>query len=161
MAQRMGKVGFELQPLTEYVLEKIKQSEQIFAEETTMPTLAPRSGKTQKALLWTYARDDRPFGGNGPPMMAYRFEDSRSGELVERHLAVFVGILQVEAMPLTIGSRDWRATMRGWRALPKSGGGTTSFTSTRACPWRRRPSRRWLSCGRSRPPSAATTPQRG
>lgn len=31
-----------------------------------MPTLAPGSGKTQKAWLWTYARDDRPFGGAVP-----------------------------------------------------------------------------------------------
>jgi len=77
MAQWMGKVGFELQPLADYVLEKIKQGERIFADETTLPTLAPGSGKTQKAWLWAYARDDRPFGGSGPPMVAYRFEDSR------------------------------------------------------------------------------------
>ncbi|WP_108523311.1 IS66 family transposase [Bradyrhizobium algeriense] len=57
MAQWMGKVGFELQPLADYVLEKIKQGERIFADETTLPTLAPGSGKTQKAWLWTYARD--------------------------------------------------------------------------------------------------------
>jgi transposase len=96
MAQWMGKVGFELQPLADYVLEKIKQGERIFADETTLPTLAPGSGKTQKAWLWAYARDDRPFGGNGPPMVAYRFEDSRGGECVERHLAGFAGILQVD-----------------------------------------------------------------
>ena len=96
MAQWMGKVGFELQPLADYVLETIKQGERIFADETTLPTLAPGSGKTQKAWLWAYARDDRPFGGNGPPMVAYRFEDSRGGECVERHLAGFAGILQVD-----------------------------------------------------------------
>src|SRR5215813_6117634 len=96
MAQWMGKVGFELQPLADHVLEKIKQGERIFADETTLPTLAPGSGKTQKAWLWAYARDDRPFGGIGPPMVAYRFEDSRGGECVERHLAGFTGILQVD-----------------------------------------------------------------
>jgi transposase len=96
MAQWMGKLGFELQPLADYVLEKIKQGERIFADETTLPTLAPGSGKTQKAWLWAYARDDRPFGGIGPPMVAYRFEDSRGGECVERHLAGFAGILQVD-----------------------------------------------------------------
>jgi transposase len=96
MAQWMGKVGFELQPLADFVLEKIKQGERIFADETTLPTLAPGSGKTQKAWLWAYARDDRPFGGNDPPMVAYRYEDSRGGECVERHLAGFAGILQVD-----------------------------------------------------------------
>jgi transposase len=77
-------------------VEKIKQGERIFADATTLPTLAPGSGKTQKAWLWAYARDDRPFGGIGPPMVAYRFEDSRGGECVERHLAGFAGILQVD-----------------------------------------------------------------
>lgn len=96
MAQWMGKVGFELQPLAVYVLEKVKQGERIFADETTLPTLAPVSGKTQKAWLWVYARDDRPFGGVYPPMVAYRFEDSRGGECVERHLAGFTRILQVD-----------------------------------------------------------------
>ena len=96
MAQWMGKVGFELQPLADYVLERIKQGERVFADETTLPTLAPGTGKTQKAWLWAYARDDRPFGGTGPPMVAYRFEDSRSGDCVARHLAGFTGILQVD-----------------------------------------------------------------
>jgi transposase len=96
MAQWMGKVGFELQPLVDYVLERIKQGERVFADETTLPTLAPGTGKTQKAWLWAYARDDRPFGGAGPPMVAYRFEDSRGGDCVARHLAGFAGILQVD-----------------------------------------------------------------
>jgi hypothetical protein len=77
-------------------LEKIKQGERIFADETTLPTLAPGSGKTQKAWLWAYARDERPFGGADPPMVAYRFEDSRSGDCVARHLAGFGGLLQVD-----------------------------------------------------------------
>jgi transposase len=96
MAQWMGKVGFELQPLADYVLERIKQGERVFADETTLPTLAPGNGKTQKAWLWAYARDDRPYGGAGPPMVAYRFEDSRSGDCVKRHLIGFTGLLQVD-----------------------------------------------------------------
>src|SRR6478752_6590810 len=40
MAQWMGKVGFELQALADYVLERIKQGERVFADETTLPTLA-------------------------------------------------------------------------------------------------------------------------
>ena len=96
MAQWMGKVGFELQPLAEYVLERIKQGERVFADETTLPTLAPGSGKAKRAWLWAYARDDRPFGGTSPPMVAYRFEDSRGGDCVARHMAGFAGILQVD-----------------------------------------------------------------
>nr|WP_162249154.1 transposase [Devosia sp. Root685] len=67
MAQWMGRLGFELEPLAQYVLHTIKQGERVFADETRLPTLAPGSGKVKTAWLWTYARDDRPFGGSGPP----------------------------------------------------------------------------------------------
>jgi transposase len=96
MAQWMGHLGFELQMLAGYVLERIKAGERVFADETTLPTLAPGTGKTMKAWLWAYARDDRPFGGTSPPMVAYRFEDSRGAGCVARHLAGFNGILQVD-----------------------------------------------------------------
>ena len=86
MAQWMGKVGFELEPLADYAMARIKQGERIFADETTLPTLAPGSGKAKTAWLWTYVRDDRPFGGSGPPIVVYRFEDSRAGECVARHM---------------------------------------------------------------------------
>ncbi len=130
MAQWMGKVGFELQPLADYVLERIKQGERVFADETTLPTLAPGSGKTQKAWLWAYARDDRPFGGAGPPMVAYRFEDSRSGDCVARHLAGFSGLLQ-EALLRTACERKLAAgdaddhdnggALEGRRGHPRQG----------------------------------------
>ncbi|MER8747507.1 IS66 family transposase [Mesorhizobium sp. M1004] len=96
MAQWMGKLGFELEPLADYALARIKQGERVFADETTLPTLAPGSGKAKTAYLWTYVRDDRPFGGSGPPIVAYRFEDSRAGECVARHLDGYRGILQVD-----------------------------------------------------------------
>ena len=82
MAQWMGKVGFELEPLAEYALARIKQGERIFADETTLPTLAPGAGKAKTAYLWAYVRDDRPFGGSDPPIVVYRFEDSRAGDCV-------------------------------------------------------------------------------
>ncbi|WP_426289780.1 IS66 family transposase (plasmid) [Ensifer adhaerens] len=96
MAQWMGHLGFELQMLADYILERVKEGERVFADETTLPTLAPGSGKTTKAWLWAYARDDRPYGGTSPPMVAYRFEDSRGADCVARHLAGFSGILQVD-----------------------------------------------------------------
>jgi transposase len=96
MAQWMGKVGFELEPLADYLFSRIKQGERVFADETTLPTLAPGSGKVRTAYLWAYARDDRPFAGTAPPMVAYRFENSRSGDCVARHLQSYGGILQVD-----------------------------------------------------------------
>lgn len=96
MAQWMGHLGFELQICADFILERIKEGKRIFADETSLPTLAPGSGKATKAWLWAYARDDRPYGGSSPPMVAYRFEDSRGAECVARHLAGFNGILQVD-----------------------------------------------------------------
>ena len=90
----MGKLGFELDIVADYILAEIKKAERIFADETTLPTLAPGSGSAKTAWLWAYARDDRPFGGSGPPMVAYRFEDSRAGDRVARHLSGYRGILQ-------------------------------------------------------------------
>jgi len=92
----MGRVGFHLEPLADRVLAHIRNGERIFADETTLPTLAPGSGKTKTAWLWTYVRDDRPFGRGDPPMVAYRFEDSRGGACAEGHLAGFAGLLQVD-----------------------------------------------------------------
>lgn len=96
MAQWMGHLGFELQICADYILERVKEGERIFADETTLPTLAPGSGKATKAWLWAYARDDRPYGGTSPPMVAYRFENSRGADCVARHLSGFSGILQVD-----------------------------------------------------------------
>jgi len=96
MANWMGHVGYHLAPLADRILAMIKEGERVYADETTLPTLSPGSGKTKTAWLWTYARDDRTFGGTAPPMVAYRFEDSRGGDCVERHLAGYSGLLQVD-----------------------------------------------------------------
>ena len=96
MAQWMGKVGFELEPLAEHAFARIRKGERIFADETSLPTLAPGAGKAKTAYLWTYVRDDRPFGGSDPPVVVYRFEDSRAGECVARHLEGYRSILQVD-----------------------------------------------------------------
>ena len=96
MAQWMGRVGFELEILASHVLGEILKGPRVFADETSLPTLAPGTGAVKKAWLWAYARDDRTFGGSGPPMVAYRFEDSRSGQCVRRHLGGYGGILQVD-----------------------------------------------------------------
>jgi transposase len=96
MAQWMGRVGFELDILADHVLGEVLKGPRVFADETSLPTLAPGTGATKTAWLWAYARDDSTFGGSEPPMVAYRFEDSRSGECVLRHLHGYRGILQVD-----------------------------------------------------------------
>jgi transposase len=96
MAQWMGRVGFELDILADHVLAEVLKGARVFADETSLPTLAPGTGATKTAWLWAYARDDSTFGGSGPPMVAYRFEDSRSGDCARGHLGGYSGILQVD-----------------------------------------------------------------
>lgn len=96
MAQWMGAVGFELTIISDYILEQIRKAERIFADETTLPTLTPGTGKARKCYLWAYAVDNRPFGGSGPIMVAFRFEDSRAGDCVADHLDGYNGVVQVD-----------------------------------------------------------------
>lgn len=96
MAQWMGVVGFELIIISDYILEQIRHAERIFADETTLPTLAPGTGKAQKSYLWAYAVDNRPFGGSGPIMVAFRFEGSRASDCVAEHLDGYNGVVQVD-----------------------------------------------------------------
>jgi len=60
-----------------------------------VPLLA--GDKTIVARVWTYVRDDRPFGGPAPPAAMFRYSRDRTGEHPQRHLAGYAGILQADA----------------------------------------------------------------
>ena len=47
--------------------------------------------------IWTYVRDDRPFGSRAPPAALYYASRDRAGAHPERHLQGFCGILQADA----------------------------------------------------------------
>jgi transposase len=58
--------------------------------------LAPGTGKTQTARLWTYARDERPWGGEAPPASWYRFSPDRKGEHPKDHLSGYRGWMHAD-----------------------------------------------------------------
>jgi len=60
-----------------------------------VPILA--KGKAVKGRIWTYVRDDRPFGGRAPPAALYYASRDRRHEHPVRHLRDFAGILQADA----------------------------------------------------------------
>ena len=64
-------------------------------DDTTVPILA--KGKTVTGRVWTYVRDDRPFGGQAPPAALYFASRDRMAEHPERHLTGWTGILQADA----------------------------------------------------------------
>ncbi len=82
--------------MRDHILERLRRSERLFADETTAPVLDQGAGRTKTGQLWAYARDDRPWGGNDPPMVAYVYAADRKSERAEAHPGDFAGILQVD-----------------------------------------------------------------
>src|SRR5262249_26304727 len=69
--------------------------ERIHGDDTTVPVLAKSHCRTGR--IWTYVRDDRPFGGADPPAAVFFYSPDRAGIHPERHLAGYCGILQAGA----------------------------------------------------------------
>jgi transposase len=92
----VGRAAFTLQPVHARLLEHLKQSTKLFADETTAPVLDPGRGCTKKGQLWAYARDERPWLGTGPPSVAYVYAPDRKYARPAEHLAGFSGTLQVD-----------------------------------------------------------------
>ncbi|AXU20932.1 transposase (plasmid) [Novosphingobium sp. THN1] len=96
LADWVGRAAWYLRPLRDHILERLRRSERLFADETTAPVLDPGRGRTKTGQIWAYARDDRPWDGGAPPMVAYVYAADRKGERAEAHLGDFAGILQVD-----------------------------------------------------------------
>ena len=96
LADWAGRAAWWLRPLRNHLLDMLKRSGKLFADETVAPVLDPGRGRTKRGQLWAYARDDRPWGGNDPPAVAYRYAPDRTAEQPVEHLAGFRGVLQVD-----------------------------------------------------------------
>ena len=108
LADWVGRAAWFLRPLHERLLEDLRRSTKLFADETTAPVLDPGRGRTKTGQLWAYARDDRPWGGPAPPAVAYVYAPDRKAERPVAHLQGFRGILQVDGYA-------------GYRALAETG----------------------------------------
>jgi transposase len=95
LADQVGACALALRPLYALIEAHVLSAECLHGDDTTVPILA--KGKTETGRVWTYVRDDRPFGGKDPPGALYYASHDRSGEHPERHLESFVGILQADA----------------------------------------------------------------
>lgn len=96
LADWVGRAAFLLKPVRDRLLDKLKTSTKLFADETTCPVLDPGRGVTKTGQLFAYVRDDRPWGGGDPPGVAYVYAPDRKAERPIAHLAGFHGILQVD-----------------------------------------------------------------
>ena len=88
-----------LRPLAELLKSQVLANHRLHADDTPIPMLDPKNGKkaTTQGRIWTYVRDDRPFGGTDPPAVAYFFSANRKAEHPRGHLENFEGILQADA----------------------------------------------------------------
>lgn len=92
-----------LSPLVERIRKQIMATDRLHADDTPVKVLTPSRraaglGKgVKEGRIWTYVRDDRPWGGLDPPGVAYYFSPNRKGEHPQEHLALFKGILQADA----------------------------------------------------------------
>jgi transposase len=95
MADHIGACAATLMPLYELIKAHVFAAERIHGDDTTVPVLAKL--KTRTGRIWTYVRDDRPFGGKAPPAAVFFYSPDRARIHPEQHLAGYRGILQADA----------------------------------------------------------------
>jgi transposase len=95
MADAVGSVCTTLDPLLRLLESHVMAAERLHGDDTTVPVLA--EGKTDTGRCWIYVRDDKPFGGAGPPAAMFYYSRDRRGEHPQAHLTGYAGILQADA----------------------------------------------------------------
>jgi transposase len=80
LADWVGAASYLLSPLVDQLRKHVLAASKIHADDRPIPVLAPGTGKTKTARLWTYVRDDRPAGRDGPPAVWVRYTEDRNGE---------------------------------------------------------------------------------
>jgi len=96
LADWVGGASALLGPLLEALAKHVLSGYALHADDTPVPVLAPGTGKTKSGRLWTYVRDERPFGGSGEPAVLFRYSPDRKGEHPLAHLRSFNGVLHAD-----------------------------------------------------------------
>jgi transposase len=95
LADQVGGCALVVRPIYDLVCAHVFAGSRVHGDDTTVPVLAKH--KTRTGRLWTYVRDDRPFGGLDPPAAVFFYSRDRTGDHPERHLNGYAGILQADA----------------------------------------------------------------
>ena len=95
LADWVGACAATLMPIAEAIKAHVFAAERIHADDTTVPVLAKHKCRT--ARLWTYVRDDRPFGGSAAPAAVFFYSRDRAGVHPEEHLKGYSGLMQADA----------------------------------------------------------------
>ena len=88
----IGQIGVRVEPLVQRLGQWVVGAGALQAEETTVPVLAPGTGKTTTGYLWAY----RTQPSDTVQAVLYDFSMNRAHEHPKRVLAGFAGTLQVD-----------------------------------------------------------------
>ena len=119
-ADWIGHAAWWLAPLAELIGQHVMAQPVLWTDDTPIRTLAPGTGRTRQSRFWCYAIDPRPYAGQGPPAVLYRYSPDRRGERPRAHLAEFSGYMHADAYA-------------GYDALYRSDGMTNSRVVHVAC----------------------------
>jgi transposase len=96
LADWVGAASALVEPLIEAIGRHVLGGHTLHADDTPVPVLAPGTGKTKTGRLWTYVREERPWGSQTPPAVLLRYSPDRKGEHPRAHLRSFCGVLQAD-----------------------------------------------------------------
>lgn len=172
LADQVGACTVALQPLYARIESHLLAAERLHGDDTTVPILA--KGQTVTGYIWTYVRDDRPFGGRAPPAALYYASRDRRHEHPVRGI-LLASPASCRRTPMAATTRSSTPPARRGRSRPRCAGRTrdgssSSWPTSRPMPGaarRRRRSRRsrWKRSGASTPcstlsaTSTATVPR--
>ena len=95
LADWVGACAATLMPLVDELEKHVLSGERIHADDTTVPVLA--KNKCTTGRLWTYVRDDAPFGGETAPAALFYYSSDRGAAHPQKHLAGYSGLMQADA----------------------------------------------------------------
>ena len=96
LAGWVGEAAALLRPLVEAVRRHILRADQLHADDTPVPVLAPGRGSTKSGRLWAYVRDGRPCGDSTPPAVWFAYSPDRQSQHPRQHLHDFRGALHAD-----------------------------------------------------------------
>lgn len=97
LTQWVGAASRLVSPLVEAVRRYVLGGGQLHADDTPLPVLDPGRGRTKTGYLWTYVRDERPWGSSMAPAVWFEYSPNRKGAHPRRHLRDFHGVVHSDA----------------------------------------------------------------
>ena len=97
LASSAGKCSKLLKLLSKEIQKYIFSSSHIHGDDTPVKTLAPGTGKTKTARIWSYIKDSRAHGSDDPPAICYFYSPDRKAIRPEDHMKDFKGVFHADA----------------------------------------------------------------